>query len=63
MISYKHTKQDGSIWLYFYDRSIKFWTVYQIDQEGNQISEAADYYQNKVDLLKEHNEFNFTPES
>ena len=43
---------NGNFYRYYYDTSIKLWTVYIIDGLGNQISEEADYYQNKTQMLK-----------
>ena len=53
MTTYKHQHQ-----LYFYDASIRSWTVYKIDINGYQISEA-DYYPNKARLKKYNPEFKF----
>jgi len=58
MITYEFTKNDFSKWQYFYDKSIKLWTVYEVDSEGNQKDGEADYYQNKTQLVEAHG-FNF----
>lgn len=42
---------NGEIYRYYYDRSLKLWTVYVIDSEGNQVSEEAEHYQNKTQML------------
>ena len=55
MKTYKHTKTNGSIWRFFYDSSIKLWTVHEVDSEGNQLSEEGHYYHNKSQMLAEHN--------
>lgn len=45
---------------FYYDTSLKLWTIYQIDSRGNQISREADYYQTKQELLKYYPALKFT---
>ena len=45
--------------LYFYDPSIRFWTMYEIDGDGNQISREADHFHNKKQLLLAYPELDF----
>jgi len=66
MISYIHKGKEhtGNVhtgfkdFLYFYDRSLKLWTVYPVDADGNQI-DVAEYYQNKQQIQEQYN-FTFT---
>lgn len=41
---------NGKTYRYFYDPHIRFWTIYQIDREGNQIADA-DYCPDRETLL------------
>ena len=43
---------------YYYDPHIRFWTLYRIDEGGNQISDA-EYYGNKEQLKCNYKELNF----
>lgn len=56
MITYKHNHIR-----YFYDRSIRLWTVYALDMGGFQASEAY-YYGDKKQLLAVHSNFKFVKE-
>lgn len=56
--TYNYKKQDGSLWMFYYDTNIKLWTVFQIDIEGNKISREADYFHNKIQMIETHG-FNF----
>ena len=56
MITYTQEINGQSYW-YFYDRSIRSWTVLKVDAEGNQEGEA-EHYEHKNSLLKDYN-FNF----
>ena len=58
MKTYKYKKEDDSLWMFFYDTNIKYWTVFEIDFEENQLSKEADYYHNKKQMIDAHN-FNF----
>lgn len=48
----------GEIFMYFWDPSIKSWTILQIDRAGNQIGEA-DYCANKQSLMANYPLFSF----
>ena len=48
---YTHTKENGTTWLFWYDRSIRLWTIYQVDEEMNQIDHTQ-YYHDKKQLVK-----------
>lgn len=39
---------------YYYDQSLRLWTIYKIDLIGNQISKEADYFVNKKELIIYH---------
>ena len=54
MKTYKYRKQDGSLWMFFYDTNIRLWTAFEIDVEGNQISVEADYFHNKTQMIEAH---------
>ena len=41
---------NGIRYWYFYDRSIKSWTVFEVDVVGNQVN-GAEYFANKFSLL------------
>ena len=58
MKTYKYKKQDCSLWMFYYDTNIKLWTVFEIDSEGNLLSEEAEHYYNKKQMVDTHN-FNF----
>ena len=58
MKTYKYKKQDGSLWMFYYDTNIKLWTAFEIDIEGNKISKEADYFHNKSQMIEAHG-FNF----
>jgi len=57
MTTYTFTKDDGSTWLFFYDRYIRLWTVYETDYAGAQKGDA-DYFNNKSQMVAWHG-FNF----
>lgn len=40
----------------FYDKHFKLWTVYPLDQEGNQM-DIAEYFHNQSEALKYIDEF------
>ena len=46
-VTYLYTKEDGTKWLFWYDRAIRYWTIYQVDEEQNQIDYAQYYYDKK----------------
>lgn len=46
-VTYLYTKEDGTKWLFWYDRAIRYWTIYQVDQEQNQVGHAQYYYDKK----------------
>ena len=58
MITYQYTKKDGTIWYFFYDKSVRLWTVFEVSEEGFQISLESDYYNDKQQLIHETG-FNF----
>jgi len=58
MKTYQYIKEDKTIWWFFYDRTIKLWTVFEVAKDGTQISQECDYYQNKKQLT-ESTGFNF----
>jgi hypothetical protein len=45
---------NGKTYRFFFDRYIKSWTVYEIDGNGFQVSEA-DHFGNKEDMLRMYN--------
>lgn len=47
---------------YYYDRELRLWTVYPIDDIGNQLSDEADYYHSKDHLLDALPELKFIQE-
>lgn len=49
---------DGDRWWYFYDRSIRLWTVFKVDENDYQI-DTADHYHDRPQLLQQHPQFNF----
>ena len=61
MKTYEFIKDDGTKWIFYYDRSIRSWTAYEIDEEGNQISIEADYFHDKTGMISTHG-FNFKKE-
>ena len=44
---------------YFYDTSLRLWTLYKVDDNGNQIGDAY-YYNDQNQLFNHHPELNFT---
>jgi hypothetical protein len=50
-VTYLYTKEDGTKWLFWYDRAIRYWTIFQVDQEQNQIDHAQ-YYHDKKQLVE-----------
>ena len=58
MITYRDTIK-GRIFQYFYDYSIKLWTVHEVDYKGNQVCMEGDYFQNKA-IMKVQYKFKFT---
>ena len=46
---------------YYWDFYLKFWVVYKVDTNGNQIDEA-EYYANKKQLLANYPNFKFISE-
>lgn len=42
---------EDKIYQYFYDTYIKLWTIYEINDYGEQISEEADHSPRKSDLI------------
>ena len=48
---------NGIKYRYFFDKSIKSWTVYKVDENNYQVGNA-EYYANKTSLLMNYN-FNF----
>ena len=54
MKTYQFIKHDSTIWIFFYDRTIKLWTVYEVDSDGHQISIEADHYQNSGLMFDDH---------
>ena len=58
MKTYQFKKEDCTLWMFFYDTNIQYWTVMEVDIEGNQISREADYYSNKKQMIDVHG-FNF----
>jgi hypothetical protein len=62
MKTYKHENTR-----YYWDFYLKFWVVYKIDSDGNQIvdepfTNEAEYYGNKAQLLAIYPNFKFIPE-
>tara|TARA_R100001244_G_C5143544_1_gene128339 strand:+ start:524 stop:781 length:258 start_codon:yes stop_codon:yes gene_type:complete len=53
MKTYIFTKPDGSTWEFFYDNSIRLWTVLNVNEFGHQLGEA-DYHIMKSDMIKDH---------
>lgn len=49
MITYTQTIDNKTYW-YFYDRSIRLWTVMLVDENDNQIG-TADHYHDKGQML------------
>ena len=47
-------KYNDKIYQYFYDRNIRLWTIYEVNDEGIQIWEEADHEPNKVFLLQSY---------
>ena len=47
-------------YIYFYDTNIKLWTIYQHDENGNQVG-ITKYESNKENLLNCYRKFKFTP--
>jgi hypothetical protein len=50
MKTYVNQTNQKTYW-YFYDPYLKSWTVFEVDENENQISDA-DYFGNKENLLK-----------
>lgn len=57
MKTYENTI-DGIRYWYFYDLAIKSWTVFVVDEEGNQTGNS-EYFANKKILLKNY-KFDFS---
>jgi hypothetical protein len=53
MNSYRE-EVNGKIYRYYYDITIRLWVVLEIDSDGHQICEEADYYHNKAQLLDDY---------
>lgn len=63
MTTYLHkTKKEGLLIRYYYDPYLRLWAMYEIDEEGNQISREAWYYPNKKEMLKYYPYFKFKKE-
>lgn len=60
MTSYKEILND-KIYVYFYDRSIRLWTIFEMDAEGNQICDEADHFHDKGQMLEVY-DFKFKKE-
>ena len=45
------TDKTGKIWIYYFDHNIRFWVAYIVNENGDQLSEEADYLPNKKQLL------------
>jgi hypothetical protein len=60
MVTYRDW-YNGKLYQYFYDfnDSIRLWTIYEIDKNGNQISETW-YCANKMQLIYNFPAFKFT---
>jgi hypothetical protein len=58
MKTYKYKKEDGSLWMFYYDTNIRLWTVFEIHANGDLLSEEADHYYNRWQMLQAHG-FNF----
>lgn len=56
MKTYRHQQ-----YRYWYDPSVRSWTVVEIDSEGNQVGDA-DYCCNRESLLAVYPDFTFIPE-
>ena len=48
---------DNIRWWYFYDRTLRLWTVFIVDENDYQVGEA-NYYNDKKQMLEQH-KFNF----
>lgn len=42
--------RNGKTFIYFYDRFIRLWTLFEVDKYGHQVSEEAEYYPRKGEL-------------
>jgi len=60
MISYKHYAHWG-YFIYYYDQSLRLWTVLYYSGDGTYISEA-EYFNNKEELLDDFSGFEFIKE-
>jgi hypothetical protein len=57
------TAVGSSTYQYFYDRSIRLWTIYRIDSEGFQLQdEETDHVHDKVQLLERYPDLDFVEE-
>jgi hypothetical protein len=45
---------DGRRYLYYYDWSIRLWTVLEVDSDGGQLSYEADYFHDKEQMLEQY---------
>lgn len=55
MKTYEYTKEDGTRWLFYYDRWIRLWTIYEIDSEGHQLIDTeADHFHDRKQLVDYH---------
>ena len=54
MKPYIGTKEDNSRWVAYFDRSIKLWTFYEVDESDNQIGDKCDYFRNKKAMMDHH---------
>jgi hypothetical protein len=54
MVSYKQ-ELNGVEYIYYYDRYISLWTVFDIDEDGSQIMKEADHFAYKSQMLESYN--------
>lgn len=54
------TYQDNN-YRYFYDTNIRLWTIYKVDEEGNQVENEAYYFQNKKQMRQMYSFIKYTP--
>lgn len=52
MKTYYFTDKNGNIWRYYWDHNIRFWVAYIVNENGDQLSDEADYFSNKKLLLE-----------
>lgn len=46
-------------YLYYYDFHIKLWTIFLVDEYGNQLSDEADHHPRKAELKKVYPQLEF----